>query len=213
MGGFRRSLLESLGGWDESILAEDTDLTLRAYLAGYEIRYVNDAECYEESIGSWKAYWKQRYRWAKGHMQYAFKHSFKVIKSSNLRLREKVDGLLLLNVYFMPVWILLSWIISVPLFFLKSSQWFSMLWTSIPISLYSFVGNFAPFFEVGIGAYLDGRTRAQWLTPLLILTFLYNIPICTKALADLFISKLFRKNDNHWAKTSHSGNGNSYIMN
>jgi cellulose synthase/poly-beta-1,6-N-acetylglucosamine synthase-like glycosyltransferase len=27
VGGFRRSLLESLGGWDESILAEDTDLT------------------------------------------------------------------------------------------------------------------------------------------------------------------------------------------
>ena len=213
VGGFRRSLLESLGGWDESILAEDTDLTLRAYLAGYEIRYVNDAECYEESVESWRAYWKQRYRWAKGHMQCAFKHSFKVLRSSNLRLREKVDGLLLLNVYFMPVWILFSWIISVPLFFLKSSQWFGILWAFIPISLYSFVGNFAPFFEVGIGAYLDGRTRAQWLTPLLILTFLFNIPICTKALADLFISKLFRKNDNHWAKTSHSGNGNSYIMN
>jgi len=27
VGGFRRSVLESLCGWDESILAEDTDLT------------------------------------------------------------------------------------------------------------------------------------------------------------------------------------------
>jgi len=25
------------------------------------------------------------------------------------------------------------------------------------------VGNFAPFFEVGIGAYLDGRKRIYWL--------------------------------------------------
>ena len=70
VGGFRRELWESLGGWDESILAEDTDLTFRVYLAGYRVRYVNDAECYEEAVESWRAYWKQRYRWAKGHMQW-----------------------------------------------------------------------------------------------------------------------------------------------
>jgi cellulose synthase/poly-beta-1,6-N-acetylglucosamine synthase-like glycosyltransferase len=211
--GLRRDLLESLGRWDESILAEDTDITFRVYLAGYKIRYVNEAECYEEAVESWRAYWKQRYRWAKGHMQCAFKHSLKVLKSDNLRLREKIDGLLLLNVYFIPILVLLSWIISVPLFFLKSPQWFGMFWALVPISLYSCVGNFAPFFEVGIGAYLDGRTRAQWLIPLLIFTFLYNIPICTKAFVDLLISKASRKNHHYWDKTVHLGNGNSYIMN
>ncbi|MEM3696648.1 MAG: glycosyltransferase family 2 protein [Candidatus Bathyarchaeia archaeon] len=213
VGGFKRNVLESLGGWDESILAEDTDLTFRVYLAGYKISYVNDAECYEEAVENWRAYWKQRYRWAKGHMQCALKHSFKVLKSKNLSLKQKIDGLLLLNLYFMPVLVLFSWIIGVSLFFLNPSSWFGMIWKSIPISfsLYSFVGNFAPFFEVGIGAYLDGRTRAQWLIPLLIFTFLYNIPICTKALMDLLISKIFRKNCNHWTKTFHSGNGNSYI--
>jgi cellulose synthase/poly-beta-1,6-N-acetylglucosamine synthase-like glycosyltransferase len=34
VGGFRSSLLKSLEGWDESVLAEDTDLTFRIYLAG-----------------------------------------------------------------------------------------------------------------------------------------------------------------------------------
>jgi cellulose synthase/poly-beta-1,6-N-acetylglucosamine synthase-like glycosyltransferase len=75
VGGFRHSLLQCLGGWDESILAEDTDLTFRVYLAGYKIRYVNDAECYEEAVENWRDYWKQRYRWAKGHMQW---YSFRV---------------------------------------------------------------------------------------------------------------------------------------
>jgi cellulose synthase/poly-beta-1,6-N-acetylglucosamine synthase-like glycosyltransferase len=211
VGGIRRSLLERLGGWDENILAEDTDLTFRVYLAGYKVRYVQCAECYEEAVESWRAYWKQRYRWAKGHMQCAFKHSLALLKSSNLRLREKIDGFLLLNVYFMPILALLSLITGVPLFFLRASQYTSILWTVIPFSLYSFVGNFAPFFEVGIGAYLDSRTRAQWLIPLLIFTFLYNIPICTKALLDLLTSKITRNNSNHWTKTRHSGNGNSYI--
>ncbi|MDI6904973.1 MAG: glycosyltransferase family 2 protein [Candidatus Bathyarchaeia archaeon] len=208
----RRKLLESLGGWDESILAEDTDLTFRVYLAGYKVRYVNDAECYEEAVENWRAYWKQRCRWAKGHMQCAFKHSLKVLKSNNLLLKKKIDGLLLLNVYFMPILIWISWIISVLLFFSKPPQWLNALLTTIPLSFYSFVGNFAPFFEVGMGAYLDGRTRACWLIPLLIFMFLYNIVICTKAFTDLLTSKIFGKHTITWDKTVHSGSGNSYIM-
>ena len=213
VGGFRRSLLESLGGWDESILAEDTDLTFRVYLAGYKVAYVGDAECYEEAVDSWRAYWTQRYRWARGHMQCCFKHSLKVLRSRKLRAREKIDGLLLLNVYFMPLIVLLSFFVGVPLILFGSSELAGALWFSVPIAVYSFVGNFAPFFEVGIGAHLDGRRRIQWLIPLLVLTFIYNIPICTKAFLDLLASKILRKNHSAWAKTTHLGNGNCYIKN
>ena len=213
VGGFKRSLLESLGGWDESILAEDTDLTFKVYLAGCKVRYIVDAECYEEAVDNWKAYWNQRYRWARGHMQCCLKHSVNVLRSRNLKAREKIDGLLLLNVYFMPLVVLVSFLAGVPLILLEFSRFVGALWVSLPIFFYSFVGNFAPFFEVGIGAYLDGRTRIQWLIPLLIFTFLYNIPICTKAFVDLVASKVFRRSQNIWVKTSHLGNGNGYILN
>jgi hypothetical protein len=146
-------------------------------------------------------------------MQCCFKHSLKVLKSKNLGAKEKIDGLLLLNVYFMPIVVMLSFAIGVPLIFFAHSMLVGALWFSVPISLYSFVGNFAPFFEVGIGAYLDGRTRTQCLIPLLIVTFFYNIPICTKAFLDLLVSKILRKDSNIWVKTSHIGNGNSYIAN
>jgi Kef-type K+ transport system membrane component KefB len=79
------------------------------------------------------------------------------------------------------------------------------------VSFYSVVGNFAPFFEISIGAYLDGRTRIQWLIPLLLFAYSYNILICTKALLDLFAAKMLRKSQSDWAKTRHLGNGNSYI--
>ncbi len=212
VGGFRRKLLEELCGWDEQMLAEDTDLTFRVYLAGYKVKYVLDAECYEEAVDSWRAYWRQRYRWAKGHMQCSFKHSLNLLKSNKLTLTQKIDGLLLLGVYFMPVIVLLSWIVGIPLLIFKFSQCSSPFWTVISISLYSTIGNFAPFYEVSVGIYLDGRTRAQWLIPFLALAFLYNIPICTKAFLDLLFSKLTRKNSNRWDKTVHSGSGNSYII-
>ena len=217
VGGFRRDVLETLGGWDESILAEDTDLTFRVYLAGYKVRYVGDAECYEEAVNNWKAYWTQRYRWALGHMDCCYRHSWKVICSKNLRAREKLDGLLLLNVYFMPLIVLLAFVVGALLLFYQSpwtSSWvISLLWFSVPVSFYNFVGNFAPFFEVGIGVYLDGRTRAQWLVPLLVFTFLFNVPICLKAFVNLLASKILRKNHNVWVKTRHNGNGNCYIGN
>ncbi|MDH7564697.1 MAG: glycosyltransferase family 2 protein [Candidatus Bathyarchaeota archaeon] len=213
VGAVRRSLLDHIGGWDESALAEDTDLTFRVYLAGYKVRYINEAECYEEAVESWHAYWRQRRRWAEGHMETAFKHTASVLKNRKLTLREKVDGVLLLNVYFMPILVLFSWIIGFSLFFLGPPQWISAFWFFIPLSFYSFVGNFAPFFEVGIGTYLDGRSRASWLMPLLLFTFLYNVAICTKAFADLCLSKAFGRKQRGWFKTIHFGDGKSYIIN
>jgi cellulose synthase/poly-beta-1,6-N-acetylglucosamine synthase-like glycosyltransferase len=212
VGGFRRSVLEETGGFDETMLTEDTDLTFQVYLAGYKVRYVGDAECYEEAVDNWKAYWKQRHRWARGHMQVCFKHAIHVLKSKKLNIKEKIDGLLLLHVYFMPVVTLVSFFVGVSLF-LVDSQIVNTFWFFVPISFYSLVGNFAPFFEVGIGTYLDGRTRLQWLIPLLLFVSLYNSLICTKAFLDLSAAKILGKNQSDWAKTRHRGNGNSYMGN
>ncbi|MEM2080859.1 MAG: glycosyltransferase family 2 protein [Candidatus Bathyarchaeia archaeon] len=213
VGGFRRRVMEELGGFDESILAEDTDLTFQIYLAGFKVRYASDAECYEEAVADWKAYWRQRHRWAQGHMQVCFKNALRVLKSKKLNLKEKLDGLLILHVYFLPVITLLAFFAGISLFILGASQFVSTLWLLMPLALYSFVGNFAPFFEVGIGAYLDGRTRIHWLLSLLLFVYLYNILICTKAFFDILASKMLGKNRVYWAKTHHFGNGNCYIGN
>ena len=174
---------------------------------------MNDAECYEEAVENWRSYWRQRSRWAKGHMQCAFRYLWPLVKSKNLRLREKIDGFLLLNVYFVPILVGLAWILGATLCLINPSPWIEILWVAISISVYSSVGNFAPFFEVGIGAYLDGRKRIYWLIPLLLLTFIFNMLICTKALMDLCVSKVTRKKRHAWAKTLHNGTGNCYLNN
>ncbi|MFQ6064881.1 MAG: glycosyltransferase [Candidatus Bathyarchaeia archaeon] len=201
----RRRLIESLGGWDPDILAEDTDLTFQIYLAGYKVRYVNEAEVYEEAVVDWRWYRQQRYRWAKGHMQCAFKHFWPLLKSNNLTLREKIDGLFLLNVYFLPILIGFAWLLGAVFYFIEPTWSTNVFWAFIPIFAYSAVGNFAPSFEVGIGAYLDQRVKVFRLIPLLLLTFVYNVLICTKALADLCLSKLVGKKQHVWIRTPHKG--------
>jgi cellulose synthase/poly-beta-1,6-N-acetylglucosamine synthase-like glycosyltransferase len=213
VGGFRRSILEKIGGFDETMLTEDTDLTFQVYLEGFKVCYIGDAECYEEAVGTWKAYWRQRHRWARGHMQVCFKHAFSVLRSKKLSVKEKIDGLLLLHVYFMPVLTLVAFFVGVSLILYGPSRLVNSLLLFAPISFYSLVGNFAPFFEIGIGAYLDDRTRIQLLIPFLFLAYVYNIIICTKALLDLFAAKLLGKGQTDWAKTHHLGDGNRYIGN
>jgi hypothetical protein len=133
---------------------------------------------------------------ARGHMQVCYKHSFNVLRSKKLSAKEKIDGLLILHVYFVPIITLLSFLASLSLMLLGASQLVSIFWFFVPISFYSFVGNFAPFFEMGIGAYLDGRSRTHWLAPLLIVAFLFNLPIFAKALLDIVAGKILGEKTN-----------------
>ena len=203
-GGFRRKMIEELGGFDENMLAEDTDLTFRIFLAGYRLQYVNWAESYEEAVRGLRSYWHQRLRWAIGHMQCAFKHLIPTIRCKNLSLKQKIDAVLSLNVYFLPILTVIAWIIGGILLFRGSFMLNGSLIGSLPFFMYSSVGNFAPFFEIGLGMYLDGRNRACRLIPLLFPLFLYNVIICTFALVKLCIYKLMGKRIG-WHKTVHYG--------
>jgi len=213
VGGFRREVLEKIGGWDPSMLTEDTDLTIRLILRGYQIRYINDAEAYEEAVTSWRAYWNQRYRWAKGHMQCALKHLKDVIKAKHLSIYEKVELSLLLCIYFMPIMVLAAWIVGVGAYITHESPFFitnfgRYYFFTLSIFTYSTVGNFAPFFEVGSGVYMDNRRRLLWLLPALWFSFIIMTFCCTKAAVDLLLTK----NKKHrWNHTFHNGNGHNGI--
>jgi len=212
VGGFRREALEKVGGWDSAMLTEDTDLTIRLILHGYQIRYVNEAEAYEEAVTSWRAYWNQRYRWAKGHMQCALKHLKSVLKAKHLSMYEKAELTLLLCVYFTPIMVLIAWLVGVGAYLTREAPFFAAngryYFFMLSVFAYSAVGNFAPFFEVGSGAYLDDRKRLLWLLPVLSFAFVIMVFCCTKAAIDLL---LLRDRKNHWIRTVHRGNAHNGI--
>ena len=203
-GGVRRSLLQSLGGFDESVLAEDTDLTFRIYFAGFKVRYLLDVGSYEEALDGWRGYWRQRSRWSKGHMQCAFKHLGPLMKSKNLTLREKLDGFLLLNIYFVPVLVGLGWLLAGLCFILGYGLWTGRAALIVTL-IYLFAGNVAPLSEVIVGAILEKRFRLCRYVPLLLIAFILNVFICTKSLIDLLIAKICEKPPPRWNKTVHKG--------
>lgn len=56
-------------GWNYVSLTEDRAFCADAVAQGYQISYNNDAEFYDEQPIDIKIAWRQRVRWAKGHLQ------------------------------------------------------------------------------------------------------------------------------------------------
>src|SRR2546428_12830516 len=65
----RRDALQEVGGWNEDALTEDIDLSVRFHLAGYQIRYCEEAVVWEEAVPRLRDLMRQRIRWFEGAMR------------------------------------------------------------------------------------------------------------------------------------------------
>jgi len=63
------SALKDVGFWDEKILVEDYDLSLRLLEKKYKIGYAHDVAVYDEKPCKWSSFFKQRARWMRGNFQ------------------------------------------------------------------------------------------------------------------------------------------------
>ncbi|MCP4918571.1 MAG: glycosyltransferase [Proteobacteria bacterium] len=72
-GVWRRSCIEDAGGWNIDTLTEDLDLSYRAQLAGWGLRYVDALEAPAELPEDMAAIRAQQHRWMRGGAQVAHK--------------------------------------------------------------------------------------------------------------------------------------------
>jgi len=174
VGGFRRSVVLSWGGFDPYVLAEDTDLTFRLLVRGWRVAYANKVECYEEAPQTWDARFRQLRRWARGHTQTMFRHWRGVLTSPNMTPAQRVDGLLLLGIYTIPPLILAGLALSLSLFVTGTIPLAATILLSFFAVGYNAFGNFAPFYQVGTAGVLDGMRERLFLLPYLFFMFLFN---------------------------------------
>ncbi|MBM1154993.1 glycosyltransferase family 2 protein [archaeon] len=205
VGAFRRELIEQVGGFDPNVLAEDTDLTFLAIERGWKVRYTSLAKSFEEAVRTYKQYWRQRTRWAIGHLQCMFKHFWPVIRTPHLSVWEKLDALLLLCIFLFPALLFLGWVLGGILYVLGERLVLTKIAAILfGIGAFASVGNFAPFFESAVGLIRFHRTYLLDLLPLLFINFILNAFICTWALIQLSVARAFGRRAEIWfrAKTA-----------
>ena len=79
----RRRIIEEIGGWDTSAVAEDTEISFRIYDMGYQIAFMPLAETFEQEPETLKVWMKQRSRWVNGNIYVLVKNLSAIHKIKN----------------------------------------------------------------------------------------------------------------------------------
>lgn len=132
-GVWRREAIDDAGGWQHDTLTEDTDLSYRAQLRGWQFLYLPEVDCPSELPIEMNAFKTQQARWAKGLMQTAKKVLPRVMKS-NAPPEVKTEAFfhLTANISY-PLMVVLS-IILLPAMIVRFYQgWFQVLVIDFPL--------------------------------------------------------------------------------
>ncbi|MGR7025146.1 glycosyltransferase [Geodermatophilus sp. URMC 62] len=191
----RMSTLRALGGWNPETVTEDTDLTLRILAAGQRVRYDVSAIDFEEAVVSAQRFWKQRYRWARGHQKCLRDYWRPLMRTPHLSPLEKVETSLFLAVYHVPMLSGLGLLLTVlRAFGIGDLPVVGLL----PLSMLLFIG---PLAELCVGL-LVGRVerRSAWRLLGFLPAFALSIWITSRAYVDGMLGRPYS-----WVKTTRSG--------
>ena len=95
---YRRNTLLEVGGWNESCLAEDVELSIKLLIRGGRIGYIDNTFVEVENPETYEAFKKQQARWIYGTTQVLSRYFFKII-TSRIPLVWKLDLILYLFQY------------------------------------------------------------------------------------------------------------------
>jgi len=160
---WRKETIKDAGGWQADTLTEDLDLSYRAQLKGWKLRFVTEVVCPAEVPVTINAFKSQQHRWAKGSIQTAKKNLGKLFKSDT-PLLVKIQAFLHLTHYMVHPMMLLVVLTSIPMLY---SQWFfdNLSYPVLILTMLS-LATFGPssmyLFSQKI-LYRDWKTRIKFL--------------------------------------------------
>lgn len=184
------------GGWNPTSHTEDTDLTMRLVLAGEHIRYDVSAVDVEEAVTTFANYWRQRYRWARGHQKVLRDYWRIAARTPHLTRLQRIETLAFLGIYHTPVVAFGATVLGLAAIFgvvaPESIPGGYIFWPLL------FLG---PLAELGAAMLLAGVNRRRalgllWFVPLYALSML----IATKAWIDGIFGRRYT-----WVKTARTG--------
>ena len=171
-GMWRTRVIAEAGGWQHDTLTEDTDLSYRAQLIGWQFKYLQDVECPAELPIEMTAFKTQQARWAKGLIQTGKKILPRVLKS-DAPWHTKLEAWyhLTANLSY-PLMIVLSTLL-MPAMIIRSYQgWIQMLLIDFPLFMASTM-SVSSFYLVSQKELYPGR----WYRTFLYLPFLMALGV------------------------------------
>jgi len=188
-GTWRRSAIDSSGGWQHDTLTEDLDLSYRAQLRGWKFVFLRELAAPAELPPEMNAFKAQQFRWTKGGAQTALKLLPKLLMSRE-KLKVKVEGFLHLTCFTMHMYMALMITLMLPAMYLRCLPVENPLWrVSIDVGAFALATLSAGvFYCAGQRELLGGwRGTVKYLPMMMAL----GVGLClsnTKALLEAFLN-------------------------
>ncbi|MEE9212346.1 MAG: cellulose synthase family protein, partial [Phycisphaeraceae bacterium] len=115
---WRRTAIESAGGWHHDTLTEDVDLSYRAQLKGWRFVFLPRVACPAELPPEINAFKSQQHRWTKGSIQTAKKLLPQLLRA-NIPLRVKIEAFFHLTSPMVYLYVTLMVLLFYPAFCLR----------------------------------------------------------------------------------------------
>lgn len=190
----RREILETLQGWDEKALTEDTELTLRIYELGWRVKFLPSAVTWEQEPEKLVTWIRQRTRWARGNNELILRQIKNIFRG-----RISSTSLEMANLFYLYYFFILAIIIS-DVFFILSAA--GLVTLRLP----------GPYFELWILAFslfvleilvaLAMEKEDSWLNFLLaLLAYFTYTKLWALVVLRSFFEDFVRRNEKIWVKT------------
>lgn len=201
---FRRSALETVGGWDPYNVTEDADLGVRLARFGFRARTIA-RPTYEEAPLTTKLWLDQRTRWLKGWMQTFLVHTRNPLRLWRELGTRRLAGFLLTSLGSIVAAAIYPIYLATALFMLLDP---ALLWRAnsplvagmIMLNLFNFIAAYAVFGVLATMTFHMRRGRRPTGALIFLPAYWLLLSIaCYAAVLKLVLAP------HHWAKTPHIG--------
>lgn len=161
---WRRRAISDAGGWRADTLTEDMDLSYRAQLAGWQLKYLLEVACPAELPVQVAAFKSQQFRWAKGSIQTARKIIPALLKAP-CSWFAKYQAILHMTHYMVHPLMLVTILLSYPVVLLQryeSSPW--LLIGAFILFLMATLGPSVLYIASQRCLYPDWPSRVRWIS-------------------------------------------------
>ena len=197
----RKQSIIDCGRWDGFAVTEDLNLAIKIILKGGKIRYCGECAVYQEAVTTWKAFFRQRVRWAIGNFETLFVYLPQIIRAK-IPISKKYNILEHISFYSFNLLIFFGFVITI----INAISWFIYNGaTVIRMEAPFIVGilSMIAFFPGILLALSRDRPTALEYVKDLVKYYIY----CFHLIPLFFITMItmLTRKERKWSKTEHKG--------
>ena len=197
----KKDAIIDCGRWDGFAVTEDLNLAIKIILQGGKIRYCGECAVYQEAVTNWRAFFRQRVRWAIGNFETLLVYFPQMIRAK-IPLLKKFNILEHISFYSFNLLIFFGFVVTI----INAASWFIFHGPTIIRMEAPFLVGFLSviaFFPGIILALSRDKPTIQELIKDIVKYYIYCFHLIP--LFFMTMKTMMTRKERRWSKTEHKG--------